>query len=226
MALRLLVPGNGEPIVSASGISLNGSRALMQHREPLVIPTTTHASHFCKTERLPYDTVVTAILASAIVDGNWYYISSDGTYTDWQNGITLYERAVRKLTQSERQHVRRLLNHEFRPFVTKRLLADEFAVTIDNDSDVLNGTYTITDIRDGNAIAARGSADAIVYNAMDGDGISGCCSSERLADTIRDIVSRMRKSYYRKGGDATAKRNWFDEYVGTHGFNYIDAFCF
>lgn len=218
--------GIGEPIVSETGISLNGSRSLMQHHEPFVLPTATHASHFCKTERLPYDAVVTAILVLAIVNGNAEYVSSDGTYADWQDGIALYEHAVRKLAKGEHQRVRRLLNHEFRPFVTKRLSADGFAAAFADDGDALNGTYTVTDLRDGDSIAARGSADSIVYDVMGCAGVGRHCHSERLADTIRDIVSRKRESYYRKGGDATVKRSWFDEYVGAHGFNYIDTLCF
>ena len=215
--------GESNPVVTEDGIALNGSRALGQSHAPLLLPTLAKASHFCKTERLPYDAVVTAILIAAIMDGNARRVASDGTYADWQDGVALYERAVRKLKQGESQCLRRTLNHEFRPSVSKRLLSDGFAVLL---CDIPHGEYTIKDMNDGNSIVATGSADAIVYDAMGWEGTGKCCRSERLADAIRGIVDRKRDSYRHKGGDKAARRDWLDEYVGTSGFNYIDALCF
>ena len=215
--------GEGTPVVTEDEIALNGSAAFGQEYESFILPTDYDGAGFCKTAHMPYDAVVTAILVSAIVNKLGDDISSDGTYADWKDGIALYEKAVRKLTPSERQRVRRTLNHEFRPSVSKRLLSDGFAVLL---CDIPHGEYTIKDMNDGNSIVATGSADAIVYDAMGWEGTGKCCRSERLADAIRGIVDRKRDSYRHKGGDKAARRDWLDEYVGTSGFNYIDALCF
>jgi len=47
---------------------------------------------FCKTAHKPYDAVVCAVLIRAkVIYGNLVEVRSDGDWTDWQAGRTLYE---------------------------------------------------------------------------------------------------------------------------------------
>ena len=50
---------------------------------------------FCKTNRKPYDTVVTALLlAVREAYGDAVRISSDGGFFEWQDGVSLFEEAT------------------------------------------------------------------------------------------------------------------------------------
>lgn len=56
---------------------------------------------FCKTNRLPYDTVVTACLAVlAYRLGNLIAVSSDGKPDDWSAGVALAQRVTRRKIQN------------------------------------------------------------------------------------------------------------------------------
>lgn len=99
--------GTGEPELSAEdGIWLNGSEALDEDYETFHLPGTnglddTGLDGFCKTARRPYDTVVAAILISCAVR-NGQRFDTDGTWEDWADGLALFEKAVRPLTEDEK----------------------------------------------------------------------------------------------------------------------------
>ncbi|QOD06092.1 hypothetical protein [Pseudarthrobacter sp. BIM B-2242] len=99
--------GTGAPKLDLEdGIWLNGSEALDEDYETFHLPGTdgvdgSGLDGFCKTGRRPYDTVVTAIYISAAVR-NGQRFGTDGTWEDWAAGITLFERAVRPLTEDEK----------------------------------------------------------------------------------------------------------------------------
>lgn len=92
--------GTGEPTIELGNISLNGDESLDQDYESFVLDNGLWS--FCKTSRVrPYDKVVTAILISSLVH-NVGSFSSDGDLKDWEPGIALFERAVRPLTEDEK----------------------------------------------------------------------------------------------------------------------------
>lgn len=99
--------GTGEPKLDLEdGIWLNGSEALGEDYETFHLPGTsghdgTGLDGFCKTGRRPYDAVVTAIYISAAVR-NGQLLRTDGTWEDWAEGLALFERAVRPLTEDEK----------------------------------------------------------------------------------------------------------------------------
>lgn len=102
--------GTGKAVVSeAEGIALNGSEALDQDHESFIIGTQPTGFNFCKTRGdKPYDEVVTAILVLVALDGEGE-VSSDGTFAEWFEGIALFEKAVRPLSDTERATLRDLL---------------------------------------------------------------------------------------------------------------------
>lgn len=99
--------GTGSPELTVEdGIWLNGSEALDEDYETFHLPGTngtddTGLDNFCKTGRRPYDTVIAAILVSALVR-NGQAFTSDGQWSDWAAGVELFERAIRPLTADER----------------------------------------------------------------------------------------------------------------------------
>lgn len=186
--------GNGKPIVTDTKIALNGSRALGQEYESFVLPT--DGFGFCKTAHRPYDTVVTAILVSAIVNKIGEGVSSDGTYADWKDGIALYERAVRKLTQSERKRIRRMLNHEFRTRTLTQLRNNGFDVRL---TDADNGIYEITYADDPTQVAALGYAGNIAYDAIESK-TGRYCRSLKLSELLGKLVKKDRENYYKRHG--------------------------
>lgn len=200
--------GTGEPIVTDDKIALNGSSALGQEYESFVLPT--DGFGFCKTAHRPYDAVVTAILVSAIVNKVGDGISSDGTYADWKDGIALYERAVRKLTRSERQRLRRTLNHEFRTRVITQLHDNGFDVRL---TDAGNGVYEVTYADDPTQIAALGEASNIAYDAIERK-TGKYCRSLQLSELLGKIAKKDRESYYKRNG-----------YYGK-AFDLYEALCY
>lgn len=188
--------GNGEPIVTDTKIALNGSRALGQEYESFVLPTNGNGFGFCKTAHRPYDVVVTAILVSAIVNKIDDGISSDGTYADWKDGIALYERAVRKLTQSERKRIRRTLNHEFRTRTLTQLRNNGFDVRL---TDADNGIYEITYADAPTQVAALGYAVTIAYDAIESK-TGRYCRSLKLSELLGKFVKKDRENYYKRNG--------------------------
>lgn len=200
--------GTGKPIVTDTEIALNGSSALGQEYESFVLPT--DGFGFCKTARRPYDAVVTAILVSAIVNKVGDGISSDGTYADWKDGIFLYERAVRKLTRSERQRLRRTLNHEFRTRTITQLRDNGFDVRL---ADAGNGIYEVTYADDPTQIAALGEAINIAYDAIERK-TGKYCRSLKLSELLGKVVKNDRESYYKRNG-----------YYGK-AFDLYEALCY
>jgi hypothetical protein len=81
--------GDGEPELSGMGIGLNGLGSLRAETFALY-PETRWTS--CKTNRHPYDEVVTAILIRAkYYFGSDIIITSDGDWADWEPGRLLNE---------------------------------------------------------------------------------------------------------------------------------------
>ena len=75
---------------STDGIRLNG---LYEDHEPFELTAAPVDFEFCKTARAPYDETVTAILIRAKVRaGSAIKISSDGDWSDWQDGMDLIAR--------------------------------------------------------------------------------------------------------------------------------------
>lgn len=84
--------GYGEPYITDMVIALNGDAEKQEDFESFVAGTD---EWFCKTDREPYDVVVTAILTAAIylqTPGS-DNISSDGNISYWKDGIELFRRA-------------------------------------------------------------------------------------------------------------------------------------
>lgn len=103
--------GQGLPILNeAEGIRLNGSSAAGEAYETFHLrgtedPKYPQMAEFCKTENLPYDVVVTAILIAAAVhamDSSTGAFTSDGDWDNWAARVDLFEKAVRPLTAEEK----------------------------------------------------------------------------------------------------------------------------
>lgn len=103
--------GQGLPIMNeAEGIRLNGFEAAGEDYETFHLrgtedPKYPGMSEFCKTEYRPYDVVVTAILIAAAVralNSASGSVKSDGRWDNWAAGVTLFEKAVRSLTDEEK----------------------------------------------------------------------------------------------------------------------------
>lgn len=104
--------GVNEPIIKEGFIDLNGWEDYGEDHETFRLSDNT-SFDFCKTARKPYDTVVVAILIDAIVNNLKYDdISSDGNYSDWQDGIELYKKAVRDLNEDDISRIKNVL-HEY-----------------------------------------------------------------------------------------------------------------
>jgi hypothetical protein len=103
--------GQGLPVLNeAKGIRLNGFEADGEAYETFHLPGTKPPRYadmwtFCKTEQKPYDVVVTAILIAAAVRSPELAaeaLGSDGDWDDWTDGVDLFERSVRPLTEDEK----------------------------------------------------------------------------------------------------------------------------
>lgn len=79
--------GLGAPTLSSEKIVFNGSPAY----ETFHLPHKGNGFEFCKTARLPYDKVVTAVLIRARdYYGDEIQLSSDGDWVEWSEGVQLY----------------------------------------------------------------------------------------------------------------------------------------
>jgi hypothetical protein len=91
--LPVRIPLN-EIVISENTVEFNGmgEQGLELFEFTRTIPKFT----FCKTARLPYDSVVTACLVAAhqILGANRIVVSSDGKAQDWLEGETLYREAT------------------------------------------------------------------------------------------------------------------------------------
>jgi len=73
-----------------SAIYINGVGA--DSHEVFVITSEDIGFNFCKTAQKPYDTVVTAILIHLKQSlGSQVVVTSDGDWSDWEDGRLLYE---------------------------------------------------------------------------------------------------------------------------------------
>ena len=98
--------GTGDPITSLEeGIMFNGEQIFDEDCETLHLlgrdRTYEDISFFCKTQGKPYDEVVVASLVSLHVRTG-LPLRSDASWEDWSLGVSLFERAVRPLTEDER----------------------------------------------------------------------------------------------------------------------------
>ncbi|OOP65280.1 hypothetical protein BMF89_00060 [Arthrobacter sp. SRS-W-1-2016] len=103
--------GQGLPVLNAAeGIRLNGFGAAGEAHETFRLQGSVEPRHadmwtFCTTAGKPYDAVVTAILIAAAVHALGSptgTVRSDGRWGNWAAGVSLYEEAVRPLTEDER----------------------------------------------------------------------------------------------------------------------------
>lgn len=93
----------------ASVLVKQGSEKTMEDGIKYAYDTLVSINSFCKTWRKPYDAVVTAVLTDCILNDNGQ-ISSDGSYSEWEDGISLYEEAVKKLDDTDRAKLKKALN--------------------------------------------------------------------------------------------------------------------
>lgn len=102
--------GLGLPILNeAEGIRLNGFEAAGEAGDTFHLRGTAELKYpgmgtFCKTGHQPYDQVVTAILISAALharEDTEGRVRSDGRWDNWAAGRSLFEKAVRPLTEDE-----------------------------------------------------------------------------------------------------------------------------
>lgn len=90
--------GTGEPEVTGTCIAFNGAAAAGEALDGFWLGTDEAAfPAFTNTERLPYDTVVTAVLSAGFARTG-VPPRSDGTPEDWAAGIALYEQACGPLS--------------------------------------------------------------------------------------------------------------------------------
>jgi hypothetical protein len=90
--VRLAGPmGDGEPVLDDQQIALNGVAADEEGYETFALDAS-GGRDFCKTARRPYDTVVTAILLRAALTVPGFSVSSDGQWSEWEDGRALYTR--------------------------------------------------------------------------------------------------------------------------------------
>jgi hypothetical protein len=92
--------GNGKAIVTSDLISLNGLDS--ESYETFHIPSGEVGFSYCKTNQLPYDEIVTAILISVGLNSEGE-IQSDGRKKEWEAGLALFEKAIRPLTNDEKK---------------------------------------------------------------------------------------------------------------------------
>lgn len=109
--------GNGEPIISATEISFNGDASECLDYETFGLYAEEHELHghpltgFTKTSRMPYDAAVVASLISARLRTGRASSCDNGGMADSEeitNGITLFEKAVRPLTDAERKSIKEM----------------------------------------------------------------------------------------------------------------------
>lgn len=106
--------GAGEPIISATEISFNGDASECLDYETFGIYAEEHELHdhpltgFTKTDRMPYDAAVVAVLIAAHLRTGAGASCDNGGDADSEeimNGISLFEKAVRPLTDAERKNI-------------------------------------------------------------------------------------------------------------------------
>lgn len=104
--------GEEDPVVTVGEIRINGDASMDHDHETFHVGHGLNAGfEFCKTARKPYDRVVGAILIALFVRDEVTDLSSDGYYDEqeWQEAISLFEEAVRPLTDEEHEELKRIL---------------------------------------------------------------------------------------------------------------------
>lgn len=106
--------GNGEPIITATEISFNGDASECLDHDTFGLYAEGHELHghplttFTKTNRRPYDAAVVASLISARLRTGREATCDNGGRADSEevtDGINLFEKAVRPLTDAERKNI-------------------------------------------------------------------------------------------------------------------------
>jgi hypothetical protein len=86
--------GEGEPDLGPDLIRFNGPGD--EGHETFYIGPDKISFAYCKTERKPYDIVVTALLTVLAADYG-FGVSSDGNLGDWEHGVRLASKAMGKV---------------------------------------------------------------------------------------------------------------------------------
>jgi hypothetical protein len=85
--------GKGEPTLGPDRVTFNGVGD--DGYETFTIVADKGLS-FCKTDRRPYDVVVTAMLTILAADYG-FKVQSDGNFGDWEHGVRLASKAMGKI---------------------------------------------------------------------------------------------------------------------------------
>lgn len=86
--------GYGKPCLTAENISFNGAGSFDEDYETFFVDDS-GAPQFCKTDRQPYDVVVTAVLTYLAAE-HGFEVGSDGNASDWEAGGKLATLALGK----------------------------------------------------------------------------------------------------------------------------------
>lgn len=109
--------GTGEPIITATEIEFNGDASQDLDHETFGLYTEGHEmfghplAWFTKTARKPYDAAVVAVLISANLRSGQETTCDNARDADSEeivNGINLFEKAVRPLTDAERKSIKEM----------------------------------------------------------------------------------------------------------------------
>jgi hypothetical protein len=106
--------GIGEPEITTFLVAFNGNASVEMDHESFVIERNyivdeySHKNEdglyfaFCKTARKPYDVVVIAcLIAAKLYFGEKIQIKSDGSFTEWQDGIKLASQVLGDISNVE-----------------------------------------------------------------------------------------------------------------------------
>lgn len=104
--------GTGEPVITATEIAFNGDASQDLDYETFGLYSEGHELHghpltgFTKTARMPYDAAVVAVLISAhLRTGSGASCDNVADSEEVRSGISLFEKAVRPLTNDERKSI-------------------------------------------------------------------------------------------------------------------------
>jgi hypothetical protein len=90
--------GKSKPEFREDLVSLNGSAASDEDYESFVLESG-YQDSFCKTANRPYDEVVTATLLRAAELNPGLEVTSDGDWSEWEDGRALYSKVFKREPQ-------------------------------------------------------------------------------------------------------------------------------